>query len=347
MRAVAKTRGEEGALEVIEVPEPQAGPGEVLIRPVGGGVCGTDVSIYHWYPGLARDYHPTWPLILGHESAGIVEAVGASVNGVAPGALVAVNPQTSCGACFHCNRGRTSICDQYRVMGCHINGGWAERVVVPATNVHPVPVGVEPTAALLAEPLTVAVHGVVERVRVQAGETVLVLGAGTMGLLHLLVAQAVGAARVIVAGLAADRGRLALAEELGAISVNLESQSLERVVRGERVHGADAAFDTTGHAEALAGLLGSVRKGGRVGLIGINHDAAPFDSLPVVLGEQELLGVRAYSRTTWDTSVALLERLAPAMQRLITHTLPFSEAGAAIGLIERRECIKVVLQADG
>lgn len=346
MRAVAKTRGVPGAIEVIDVPEPQPGPGQVRIRPLGGGICGTDVSIYHWYPALAQDYHPTWPLILGHEGAGTVEALGEGVTGLSPGDLVAVNPQLNCGVCVYCTAGRTSLCERYTVMGCHVNGGWAERVVAPAANVHALPAGIPPEAALLAEPLTVAVHSVAECVGVQPGDAVLVLGVGTVGLLHLLVCQAMGATRVIVAGLAADRGRLAVAEQLGALPVNVEAQSLEAIVRGVAPRGVDIAFDTTGQAQALQMAVGVMRKGGRLGLVGINHDAAPFDSLPVVLGEHELIGVRAYSRNTWHKSVALLEPLAPRMAPLITHRLPFSEAAEAIGMIERREGIKVVLQPD-
>jgi 2-desacetyl-2-hydroxyethyl bacteriochlorophyllide A dehydrogenase len=346
MRAVAKTRAAEGALELIDAPEPEATAGHVLIRPVGGGVCGTDVSIFHWYPALAREYRPAWPLIMGHETAGIVEALGAGVSGLQLGALVAVNPQLNCGVCFHCVAGRTSLCERYRVMGCHLNGGWAERVAVPMRNVHPLPPGVTPAVAPLAEPLTVAVHAVAERVPVQPGDTVLVMGAGTMGLLHLLVAQAMGAARVIVAGVAADRGRLALAAELGAVPVDVDAQELPRVVRAENARGADVAYDTTGHAEAIHPALASLRKGGRLGLVGINHAATTFDSLPVVLEEKELIGVRAYNRGTWSRSVALLAPLADRARRLITHTLPFAEAERAIGLIERRECIKVVLRAD-
>lgn len=346
MRAVAKTRGVPGALEVIDVPEPQVGPGQVRIRPLGGGICGTDVSIYHWYPGLAQDYHPDWPLILGHECAGTVEALGEGVSGLEAGDLVAVNPQLNCGTCVHCTAGRTSLCERYTVMGCHVNGGWAEHVLAPAANVHRLPPGLGPEAALLAEPLTVAVHSVAECVGLQPGDSVLVLGAGTVGLLHLLVCQALGAARVIVAGLAADRARLALAEQLGALPVNVEAQALEAVVRGVAPRGVDVAFDTTGHAAALQTALGPMRKGGRLGLVGINHEAAPLDTLPVVLGELELIGVRAYSRNTWHKSVALLERLAPRLPSLVTHRLPFSEAATAIGMIERREGVKVVLQPD-
>jgi len=346
MRAVAKIAPREGALQVIDVPEPQAAPGMVVVRPVGGGVCGTDVSLFHWYSGVAAQYDPSFPLIMGHELAGVVEAVGSGVTRARPGQLVAINPHVNCGACFFCNSGRHSLCDNRRVMGCHIDGGWAERVAAVERNVHVLPAGSDPTVTPLLEPMSVAVHAVVERAALQPGESALVMGAGTIGLLHLLVARACGAGPVFVTGLDADRGRLALAEELGGIPVNLDAQKLDAVVRGIAPRGADAAFDTTGSAHALHPALASLRKGGRLALVGINHGATEFDTLPAVMDEQDLLGCRAYTRNTWLTSVALLPGLAASLRRLITHVLPFSEAEQAIGLIERRECIKVVLQPD-
>ncbi len=316
----------------------------MLIRPLGGGVCGTDVSIYHWYAPIAAEYRPVFPLIMGHENAGTVEAVGAGVEGLQPGALVAVNPHVNCGACFFCNAGRHSLCERRQVLGCHANGGWAEQMLVPARNAQPLPVETDPTVAPLAEPFAVAVHAVVERAALQPGETVLVQGAGTIGLLHLLVAQALGAGPVIVAGRAADAARLKLASELGAVTVDVEAQELPAAVRRIAPRGADVAFDTTGSAAALAPAVASVRKGGRVALVGINHDTAPLDTFPLVMDERDLLGCRAYGRNTWPQVATLLPRLNAALRRLVTHELPLEEAEAAIGLIERGECIKVVLR---
>ena len=346
MHALAKTEAAKGAIRPIETDPPRVAPGQVLLRSHGGGVCGTDVSIYHWYPPIAREYHPTLPLIMGHEFSGTVEEVGEGVEGVTVGQVMAVNPHVNCGACFFCNAGRHPLCENRRVMGCHIDGGWAEWVAVPRANLHALPDGVDPQVAALMEPFSVAVHAVCERVPCEPGDTVLVMGAGTIGLLHLLVARALGAGAVIVTGLTADRGRLALAEELGGIPVNVEERDLNRIVRGINPRGADVAYDTTGHAGATQPALEALRSGGRLAMVGLNHDDVTFDSLPLALDEKELVGCRAYNRNTWLKSTALLEGLAPEMKGLITHTLPFSEVEEAFALIERRECIKVVLQPD-
>jgi len=346
MRAVAKVRPESGAMQVIEVDDPRPAPGQVLIHPLGSGVCGTDVSFYHWYRPVVDSYGPTLPLIMGHEIAGTVTALGEGVADLEPGRLVAVNPHTNCGKCFYCVSGRYVLCENRRIMGCHINGGWAEQVVAPRENVHPLPEGIDPMAAALMEPLTVAVHSVVDRVPVTVGDTVLVMGTGPMGLLHLLAARAVGARTVLVAGLEADRERLRLAEELGGLPLYAEREPVPRAVRRMNPRGADVAFDTTGDAEALHASLASLRKGGRLGMVGFSHGKTPFDTLPMVLDELDLIGCRAYNRDTWPRSVGVMEVVAPQVRRLVTHVLPFTEIDEAIRLIERRECVKVVLQPD-
>ena len=343
MRAMAKTEPAPGHITGIELAEPALGPGQVLLRLSGGGLCGTDLAIRRWDADIAAEYAPAFPHVLGHEFAGRVEAVAPGVKGIAIGSLAAVNPHINCGRCFYCNQGRNSLCLERRIMGCHAPGGLAERIAVPADNVFVLPDGTDPMVAAVLEPLTVASHAVLERVPLVAGDVALVMGAGPVGLLHLLVARAAGASEVVVAGVTADGDRLALARRLGAVTVDQESEDLVATVHRVAPRGADVAYDASGHPAALGAALPALRRGGRLGLVGYCHAAAPFHSLPLALDEKEIHGCRAYNRGTWNRSTALVDGLTAELRQLVTHVLPFGEIARAFSLLERRECMKVVL----
>ena len=346
MRAIAKTEAAPGHIVEIEVAEPVLGPDQVLLRVSGGGLCGTDLAIRRWDADIAAEYAPAFPHVLGHEFAGYIEALGAGVEGMTIGALAAVTPHLNCGRCYYCNNGRHALCTQRSIMGCHAPGGLAERIAVPAHNVFVLPDGSDPQLAAVIEPLTVATHAVLERVPIGAGDVALVMGAGPVGLLHLLVARAAGAAAVIVAGVAADATRLALARQLGAITVDQDSEDLAAAVRRVAPRGADVAYDASGHPDALAAALPALRRGGRLGIVGYCHATAPFHSLPLALDEKELIGCRAYNRGTWVRSTTLAGALADELRQLVTHVLPFAEIDQAFTLLERRECMKVVVLPD-
>ena len=343
MRALAKIRPQPGSIEEIAIAEPQAAAGQVLIEVAAGGLCGTDLAIRRWDDDIAAEYAPDFPHVLGHEFVGRVKALGPGVGGLAAGQLVAVNPHVNCGRCYYCNLGRHALCEERRIMGCHIAGGLTERIAVPADNVFVLPDHSDPLAAALIEPLTVAAHAVLERVPLAAGDTVLVMGAGPVGLLHLLVARAAGAAEVIVAGVAADAGRLELAKQLGAVAVDQQAEDLQAAVRRVAPRGADVAYDASGHEAALEPALAALRRGGRLGLVGYCHAPAPFHSLPLALDEKEIFGCRAYYRETWLRSTTLAAGMAAELRQLVTHVLPYAEVGQAFELLDRRQCIKVVL----
>ena len=344
MRAIAKLRPVRGQISMIDVTEPVLGAGQVLVRISGGGLCGTDLAIQRWDADIAAEYAPAFPHILGHEFAGHIEAVADDVTGLDIGALVAITPHLNCGHCFYCNDGRHALCVRRKIMGCHNPGGLVERIAVPADNVFVLPPDTDPIAAIVTEPLTVATHAVLERVPIKAGDVALVMGAGPVGLLHMLVAQAAGAAQVLVAGVGADAARLELAGRLGAITINQDSEDLVTAVRRVAPQGADVAYDASGHPAALTAALAALRRGGRLALVGYCHASAPFHSLPVALDEKEIIGCRAYNRATWIRSTALAAALTSELRQLVTHVLPFSEIDQAFALLEQRQCMKVVVQ---
>jgi threonine dehydrogenase-like Zn-dependent dehydrogenase len=155
MKAVAKLRPEAAAMAVIGLPTPEPGPGEALVQIQAGGICGTDVALWHWHTAVVGQYAPTFPLIVGHEFSGKV--IKPSTGGrVKVGEIVAINPQIACGHCYYCGLGRPTLCDDRKLMGGRINGGRTEFVCVPEQNLHPLPAGVDAAVAPLLEPLSQA-----------------------------------------------------------------------------------------------------------------------------------------------------------------------------------------------
>ncbi len=343
MKAVAKLRPENGAMALIDVPEPKPAPGEVLIKITAGGICGTDVAIWKWHEAVVGQYAPNFPLIVGHEFAGIVVRPGSSGR-VQIGSVVSVNPQIACGVCEYCALGRPTLCVDRRLMGGRINGGWTELVAVPEQNLYPLPQTVDAALAPLLEPLTVAVHAVVERVPVRSGDIVVVLGAGPIGLLTALLARQAGARDVIITGIAADAVRLALARRLGCIPVNVDNTDPVKVVRALQWDGADIVYETSGNPKIFEQAVSLARRTGRLGLIGLCRSPSTFVTTPVVLRELELIGSRGYNDTSWSLMMRILPGIAADLKTLVTHELKLSEFETALQLVERKEGIKIILR---
>lgn len=342
MKAIAKLKPEPGAMALIDVERPTRQPGEVLIRISAGGICGTDVAIWKWYEAVVGQYAPSFPLIVGHEFAGTIEA--SDNPRLALGAVVTVNPQIACGRCHYCGLGRPTLCDNRRLMGGRINGGWTEYVCVPEQNVHPLPAGTDSAVAPLLEPLSVATHAVIERVPVRSGDTVLVIGAGPIGLLCAILAVAAGAKHVIVTGVAADHSRLQLARDIGAIPVNIDEQDPLQVLRGVQADGADIVYETSGVGATLDQAITLARRGGSVGLIGLCHGPSTIRSTPIVLKEIALIGSRGYNETTWSIMLNALPKVESQVLKLVTHQLPYSEFERALTMVQNREGSKIILR---
>jgi 2-desacetyl-2-hydroxyethyl bacteriochlorophyllide A dehydrogenase len=342
MKAILKLRPEPGAMTLGEIDPAVRRPGEVRIAITAGGICGTDVAIWRWHQAVVGQYAPAFPLVVGHEFAGtIVESDDACLP---LGAVVAVNPQIACGRCRYCQMGRPTLCDDRRLMGGRVNGGWTESVCVPAGNAHRLPEGVDSAVAPLLEPLAVAVHAVTERVPVRSGDVVAVVGAGPIGLLCALMARAAGASKVMVTGIGADASRLRIAQALGAVAVNIDEQDALTAVRRLHSDGADIVYETSGAPAALEPAIALARRGGHVGLIGLCHGPSTFASTTVVIRELSLIGSRGYDETTWTRMLAALPQVAADLPKLVTHQVPYEEFERALELVARREGSKVILR---
>lgn len=314
------------------------GPGEVLLRVERAGICGSDVHIFHGTNPFAR-----YPRVIGHEFAGHVEAVGPGVTGFAPGARVVGDPVIACGHCYPCRIGRSNVCGNLEVIGVHRDGGFCDRIVLPAVNCVAVPDSVPVEIAALAEPFAVAAN-VLSRTGIGPEDTVLVYGAGTVGLTVLQVAKLHGA-RCILADI--DAARLERARGFGADTVvNSRTESVADAVRDENDGlGPTVVIDGAGVPSLLEEACRIASPAGRIGLLGFSPAPCPVVQQEIVKKELTLVGSRLNRRFIPQVVQWLAEgRLTPAA--MITHTLPAREAQAAFDLAENDPARTIKVQLD-
>jgi L-iditol 2-dehydrogenase len=329
-------------LEVRDVPAPEVGERDVLVRVRASGICGSDV---HGYDGSSGRRLP--PVVMGHEAAGVVERVGPGVARFAAGARVTFDSTVSCGTCAYCREGRVNLCDRRTILGVSCpefrrEGAYAEYISVPEHIVYPLPEEVPFEQAAMVEPISVAVHAV-SRAPMPA-RTAVVVGTGTIGLLVIQALRAAGTERVIAVDVEEDK--LALARRLGAdVGLNPKGVDVPAEVRRLTERGADVALECVGATEPIKTAVASVRKGGSVVLVG---NIAPAIQLPlqqVVTGELTLLGTAA-SSGEYPRAIELLRTGAIDVCPLISAVAPLEEGSRMFERLYAREpgLMKVVLQ---
>lgn len=333
MRAAAWNNAH--TLDIVERPVPEPASGEVLVRTGAVGICGSDL---HFYRGEFRGLPGMVP---GHEIAGFVE----SGDGFAPGTAVAIQPTIACRACAACLRGQAPTCAQLRLMGISKPGGLQEYLAVPAANVFPLPPGVSPEVGALAEPLAVAVRAM-NRARIVQGDRVVVLGAGTIGLLTLLLAREAATAVAITARYPHQR-ELALA--LGADAV-FEPGS-EALASWAKANPVDAVFESVGGAApTLSEAVNIVRAGGTVLALGVFTSDVSLPARKLVNQEIRLIGSVVYGHESgqpeFGAAVGKLARYARQLEQLRTAAYPLEEANAAFehALDKRRGAVKISIE---
>src|SRR2546428_3359823 len=275
------------------VDDPRRADDEVIVQPEAAGICGSEIEGY-----LGRMSNRTPPLVMGHEFAGTVVDPGRGAGGEWTGRRVAVNPLLSCRLCARCMAGERNLCAQRRLIGVHVAGGFAERVVVPAANLVALPEGVDARTGALVEPLANAVHAVGLALRLGAVERAVVLGAGTIGLFALHAARAAGIADVRIVELHEARRAGALAA--GARDVHAAGAQLAR----ER--GADLVIDAVGATATRRSALDVVRPGGAVVLLGLHEDESALPFHRVVRDQVALQGSFAYTDGDFAAALKLL-----------------------------------------
>ena len=338
MRALAKVRAGPG-LELVERPSPEPGDGEVLLRMDAASICGTDLHLFNWDDWAAENLVP--PRILGHELAGTVAATGAGVTRVKEGDLVGVESHIACWECAQCRRGDAHLCAGLQVIGVHVDGGFAEYMVIPEANAIESN-GLDPAVVALQEPMGNAVHAAfAEPID---GRSVLVTGCGPIGLCAVGIAKAAGATLVIATD--TEPYRLDLARTMGAdLALDVaDAGTEERIVEATGGDGIEVVLEMSGSARALDQALRLVTRGGSISLLGIFGEPPRVDlSEDVIMKGLRLHGIfgrRIYD--TWDQTQSLL-RGGLDVSPIITHRLALDEWETAFDLIASRHAGKVVL----
>lgn len=335
---------EPGRYGIEQRPQPTPAPDQVLVRVGAVGICKSDLEVLD---GTRPAPYVRYPVVLGHEWAGTVEAVGAAVREVAAGDRVAVEGHNFCRTCGFCRRGETNLCEHYNEFGFTLPGGYSEYVAVRADLVHPFGPSLTLEEAALCEPASCAGYGVM-RSRVRPGDTVVVIGPGTIGLLAAAWFTLYHPQHLIVVGRRAHDQNLL--KGVGATRiVNLQDEDVRKVVHSLTAgRGADVVFEAAGHSDAVALAFELARRGGTVVLEGIAgaRNRLPLNPDMFCLKDLRTEGIFAYTSAVFTTTVTLLNNGVLRVAPLITRVLPLESYAEAFRLLRERTQVsgKVLLR---
>jgi L-iditol 2-dehydrogenase len=332
------------SLEVVDFPQPEVGPHEVLVRVGACGICGSDV---HGYDGSTGRRIP--PLVMGHEAAGVIEKVGGEVRDFAVGDRVTFDSTVSCGQCEFCRSGRINLCDNRQVLGVSCgdyrrHGAFAEYVAVPTRILYKLPDALPLEHAALIEAVSVAVHAV-KRSPPMLDDDVVIVGSGMIGLLVIQVLRHYGCRRLIAVDI--DDNRLSLAKRLGATDViNAKDQdAVKRIAEMTEGRGVAASWEAVGATPTVQTAIQCVRKGGTVTLVGNVSPAVELPLQAVVTRELTLHGSCA-SSGEYPECIDLIASGAVDVTPLLSATTSLNEAPRWFERLYAREpgLMKVVVK---
>jgi threonine 3-dehydrogenase len=338
VRALVKTEAEPG-LWLDDVPEPEFGINDVLIRVRKTGICGTDLHIYDW-DEWARQTIPT-PMVIGHEFVGEVVDVGSNVSDFGPGDVVSGEGHVVCGRCRNCMAGRRHLCAHAIGLGVHRAGAFAEYVALPMTNIWQHWPGVDEEVAAIFDPFGNAVHTALAFEVL--GEDVLVTGAGPIGCMATAVARHAGARYVVVTEL--NRRRRELATRMGAtLAVDPRERDLADVQRELGMkEGFDVGLEMSGSPEALRAMIANMAHGGRIAMLGIPTDEVAVDFTTVIFNMLTLTGI--YGRQMYESwyQMSVLVQSGLDVKPVITHRFSHREFEEAFATARSGDAGKVIL----
>ena len=342
MRALVKAEAEEG-LRLEDVPEPEVGINDVLIRVHKTGICGTDLHIYEWDDWAAKTI-PV-PMVVGHEFVGEVVRFGSNVSDFAVGDLVSGEGHVTCGRCRNCMAGRRHLCAHSIGLGVQRPGAFAELVSMPMTNIWHHWAGVDEDVASIFDPFGNAVHTALQFAVL--GEDVLVTGAGPIGCMAVAVVKHAGARHVVVTDL--NPYRLDLARRMGAtLAVDPREHDLSDVQRELGMsEGFDVGLEMSGNAEALRTLISNMAHGGRIALLGIPAEPVSLDLNPVIFDMLTIKGI--YGREMYETWYQMSVMLESGLdiKPVITHRFSYRDYVEAFAVARSGDSGKVILDWTG
>jgi 2-desacetyl-2-hydroxyethyl bacteriochlorophyllide A dehydrogenase len=325
-----------GELRIDSRPDPDPGRGEVVVKVGACGMCGTDLHI------ADGEFPPApYPLVPGHEFAGEVVAVGEGVRSLREGARVAVDPSLFCGECEFCRIQRGNLCANWNAIGDTVDGAFAEYVRVPAANAYELPEALSYREAALIEPLACAVHGM-DRLAPRVGDSFLITGAGTMGLLLLALTRRGGAARVTMVDI--NPAKLERARALGA---DRTAESVAEALAHEEL-GFDCVIDATGVAPVIEAGFGATRRGGKLMVFGVAPEEARISLSPFRIYNDEVTVIGSMAVLfTFQPAMALLASGVLKPEMLLTHAFALDDFGEALETVRRGEGLKVQVLPNG
>ena len=344
MLAVVKPSPAPGA-EIREVPIPQFGPRDVLVKVKVASICGTDLHIYNWDRWAQGRIHP--PLIPGHEFCGEVAAFGNEVTSVKEGDFVSAEMHVACGKCLQCRTGEAHICQNVKIIGVDANGAFAEYVVIPESNIWKLDAAIPQEYASILDPLGNAVHTVLAGEI--AGKTVAVTGCGPIGLFSIAVARAVGASTIFA--LEVNEHRRKVAKQMHADCVLDPTKDDVRKIVKEQTGGlgVDVVLEMAGHPDAIRMGFDIVRSGGRISLLGLTSKPIPLNFSEDIIFKgitiQGINGRRMYQ--TWYQMTALLKSGRLDLHPVITDRLPMKDFSKAMERLKTGEASKILVYPNG
>ena len=344
IKAAVLTHPKQIEVEQREMPQPKED--EVLIRIRTVGICGSDVHYYEH--GRIGRYVVEKPIILGHEASGEIVSVGSKVTHLHAGQRVAIEPGATCGECDYCKSGRYNLCPHVKFLATPpYDGAFAEYVTMRSDVVFPIPDDFSFETAALIEPFSVGLHAI-RRGELKQNETVIIMGMGPVGLLTVVNAKLAGASTII--GVDLEQSRLDLALEMGAThTINLREESLaQKVMEATNYELVDVAFETAGNPKAVQGAVASVKRGGRVVIVGMSpQDEVPVNISHIVDSEIDLRGIFRYHHT-YPASIELLSNKDVNIDKIITSKYSLDQTGAAFekALQDKANTVKIMVYPE-
>lgn len=317
-------------LEVIEVPMPELTEKDnVLVKMTAAGICGSDVGIYHGTNAAA-----TYPRIIGHEMVGVVSKVGENVTHLKAGDRVIVNQVTSCGHCYPCSKNRGNVCDNLKVRGVHIDGGYREYIAVPENDCYILPESLSDEDAVMIEPTTIAIQSCT-RAELEKEDMLLIYGAGALGSSILKIAHTI-CDHIIVADIMDDK--LAEAKQNGAsYTINAATENFqEKVLEYTKGRGATVSIDAACVKNSLLLLLQATGNAGRVITMGFSTAATEVNQFLITSKELDVRGSRLQNKM-FGKAIEMIEKGTLDLNHSISHTFPLTKAQEAFDFVDSRD----------
>ncbi|MEW6228748.1 MAG: zinc-binding dehydrogenase [Bacillota bacterium] len=339
MKGLVKYARGVGNMELRDIPEPSPGPREVKIRVKAAGICGTDIHIYY------DEYPNVPPLVVGHELSGTVVETGAGAKRFSVGDRVTSETFAStCGVCRFCREGNRNLCPERKSIGSHLDGAFAEYVVIAEDHVRALPEHVDFPEGALCEPLACCVHGVLELTDITPGDVVLVSGPGPIGLICAQLVKAAGAT-LVVSGTGADRHRLDLARKFGAdVTVGVTGEDLGTVIAGLTSGcGADVVIECAGNEASARSCVEVARKQAQYLQMGLFGKSITWEQDTLVFKELTVLGSFSHRKSAWDRAMTLLAERKVDLRPLVSHQLSIDRWREGFEIFEHKQGLKVVL----